>query len=133
MVGMAGLEDIAAQDDGGTVPAEGELGEFCFGAPQFAVVRGEEKVRLGVVADDPEVDPTFDRIGVRRVEEGGRGPGVRITDVGAGRAGGWERDFAVCIERLVDEIPFAMRLEVKDLGGTEIAVGNGEDMAGRRV
>src|SRR6185503_1336607 len=83
-VSVARFEDVVAEDDFGPVPAEGELGELRLRAPELAVVRSEEEVRAGVIANDPEIDPALDVVRVRRVEEHGGGPRLRVGDVGRG-------------------------------------------------
>ena len=111
------LEEIVlglVQDDDGFVEAAREVREGRAAAIHAAVVVGEKQIRVGVVADDPVVEPAFDDALGRALEEVlRRAPRHRVRDVIGGRE--------ARLLRLEDHIPFLLRPEIEDLRRAVVA------------
>ena len=102
------------QDDDRFVEAAREVREGRAAAIHAAVVVGEKQIRVGVVADDPVVEPAFDDALGRALEEVlRRAPRHRVLDVVGGRE--------ARLLRLEDHIPFLLRSEIEDLRRAVVA------------
>src|SRR5207237_286758 len=117
-------EDVRGENDLRFAPAMGETIDRRVGAPQVAVVRCGEQVRVAIVTDDPEVDPVFEVRG-RAFEERGRlAPLPPVADRRVRREGGDEGRAGAPMESTGYEgIGRSGGLAVRDGGGSEEAQG----------
>ncbi len=119
-VNAGALEEIGAvgllHHDDGIVEAAREVLDARAAAVEPAMVVGEKQIRVGVVADDPVVDPAFDEaLGHAHEEVLRLAPRHHVRDIVGGRE--------ARLLRLEDKIPLLVRPEVEDLRGAVVVAG----------
>lgn len=129
LVGMRRLEDIRLERECWSRPsAAGEVLALGLSAPELAIERGPEEMRVGRVADYPEVEPLGlgGRVGHQRLW---LAPGLGIAQICRGGVAGLKRRGSGVVGELKDEKPALLRLIKKELGCAVVLVVEGQDVA----